>query len=562
MQLTNVPTRVKRRVERVLARPTHHPKAPKRLSGALPVVGHMLEFGKHPFEFLKHARAEGGEVVEFNLLGQDVVLMTGPAANEAFFRAPDDILDRREAYRLMTPIFGKGVVFDAPGTKLNEQMRMVMQLLRDEPMRTYPPVIESEVQSMVAAWGRDGEIDLLEFMKELTIYTSTHCLVGPEFRRDMTSRFAELYGHLEKAVNPIAYVYPYLPIPTFRRRDAARVELVAMINSMVEARKRLDDKPSDGLQTLLDARYDNGERLSPHEITGMLTAMMMAGHHTSAGTAAWTILELARRPELLRRVRAELFAIFGADGEITYQGLRRAPFLRDVLKEVLRLHPPLIFLFRKALEDFQYGGYTIEAGKFVCASPAISHRISSVFAQPEVFDPDRYAPGREEDNQPFAWISFGGGKHKCTGNAFATLQLSTIVALMLREFDFELIQGEHGYRDDYTKATVQPADPCRVRYHRRDPEVEVPVPMAEALRETSEDVLDPGVKVRVTIDRGLCQGHAVCTSEAPEIFRIAENGEGEVLLAQPEAGLYAALSRAYEFCPNHAIVLTLLEEQS
>jgi len=335
-----------------------------------------------------------------------------------------------------------------------------------------------------------------------------------------------------------------------------------MINSMVEARKRLDDKPSDGLQTLLDARYDNGERLSPHEITGMLTAMMMAGHHTSAGTAAWAILELARRPELLRRVRAELFAIFGADGEITYQGLRRAPFLRDVLKEVLRLHPPLIFLFRKALEDFQYGGYTIEAGKFVCASPAISHRISSVFAQPEVFDPDRYAPGREEDNQPFAWISFGGGKHKCTGNAFATLQLSTIVALMLREFDFELIQGEHGYRDDYTKATVQPADPCRVRYHRRDPEVEVPVPMAEALRETSEDVLDPGVKVRVTIDRGLCQGHAVCTSEAPEIFRIAENGEGEVLLAQPEAGLYAALSRAYEFCPNHAIVLTLLEEQS
>lgn len=559
MQLSNVTTRVKRRVERVLARPTHHPKAPKRLSGALPVVGHMLEFGKHPFEFLKHARAEGGEVVEFNLLGQDVVLMTGPAANEAFFRAPDDILDRREAYRLMTPIFGEGVVFDAPGTKLNEQMRMVMQLLRDELMRTYPPVIESEVNSMIARFGDEGELDLLEFMKELTIYTSTHCLVGPEFRRDMTSRFAELYGQLEKAVNPIAYVYPYLPIPTFRRRDAARVELVEMINSMIEARKRLDDKPSDGLSTLLDARYDSGERLSSHEITGMLTAMMMAGHHTSAGTATWVILELSRRPELLRRVRAELFAIFGAEGEITYQGLRRAPFLRDVLKEVLRLHPPLIFLFRKVLKDFEYGGYTIEAGKFVCASPAISHRIASVFTQPEIFDPDRYAPGREEDKQPFAWISFGGGKHKCTGNAFATLQLSTIVALMLRDFDFELIQGEHGYRDDYTKATVQPADPCRVRYRRRDPLESEALPVAEALRE-SHTTLDPELKARVSIDRGLCQGHAVCVSEAPEIFRIAKDGEGEVMLANPHADLYPALSRAYEFCPNHAIVLTLSEE--
>ena len=98
-----------------------------------------------------------------------------------------------------------------------------------------------------------------------------------------------------------------------------------------------------------------------------------------------------------------------------------------------------------------------------------------------------------------------------------------------------------------------------MRYHRRDPLSSEALPVAEALRE-SHTTLDPELKVRVSIDRGLCQGHAVCLSEAPEIFRIAEDGEGEVLLAQPDADLYPALSRAYEFCPNHAIVLTVLEE--
>ncbi|MAQ16330.1 MAG: cytochrome P450 [Sandaracinus sp.] len=542
---------------RVLGPPRRVPGEPPRLNRELPLVGHMAEFVKNPFALLQRAQREGGELVALRLLHQDVVLATGPEANEAFFRAPDDQLCRREAYKLMTPIFGEGVVFDAPGPRLEEQMRMVMRMLRDQRMRGYPPIICDETRKQVSSWGERGEVDLLELMKDVTMYASSRCLIGDEFRDGMSHAFHEAYDHLEKAIHPVAYIYPHAPLPAFKRRDAARRRLVERVEAIIARRKRTGDRPDDGLQALLDAEYKDGEGLSPHEITGILIAIMMAGHHTSAGTATWTILELIRRPECLAKVRAEVDAAFAAEGELTYQALRQMRYLHDVIKEVLRLHPPLIFLFRKVLKPWTHNGYTVPAGSFLCASPGVSHRIASVFPNPERFDPDRYARG--EDADPFAWIAFGGGKHKCTGNAFGLLQLKAVAATLLHEWDFELAQPDDSYRDDYDNATVLPKLPCKVRFRRRATEtIEVD---AGALDHGRERLLDPKKPVRVTIDPQLCQGHSVCVSEAPKVFRVGERGEAELLpsasfqATYEDSALYERIERAYEHCPNRAISL-------
>lgn len=545
---------------RVLSVPRPRRGAPPRLSQEKPVLGHMAEFVSNPFGLLRRAQREGGELVALRLLHQDIVLVTGPSANEAFFRAPDDQLCRREAYRLMTPIFGEGVVFDASAPRLEEQIRMVMKMLRDKRMRGYPPIICDETEKQVARFGEHGEVDLLELMKAVTIYASSRCLIGDEFRSGMSEEFHELYGHLEKGINPIAYIYPRAPLPSFRRRDAARTKLVSRVAKIIEGRKRTGERPDDGLQALLDAVYKDGKGLSPHEITGILIAIMMAGHHTSAGTATWTILELIRHPEWREKVQAEVDAVFARDGELTYDGLRQMTVLHDVIKEVLRLHPPLIFLFRKVLQPFEYGGYTVPAGSFMCSSPGVSHRIESVFPDAERFDPGRYA--RNEDGK-FAWIAFGGGKHKCTGNAFGLLQLKAVAATLLHRFEFSLAQPDSTYRDDYNNATVMPKPPCRVRYRTRQAkQVD-----ESALQDAHEQILDRARPVQVTIDRQLCQGHSVCVSEASSVFRVNDLGEAELL---PDATasreffgeksersvLYDRLERAYEHCPNGAISLS------
>ena len=532
-------------------------KEPPKMPGALPLLGHMLKFGKNPFQYMVNLRESLGEIGEFRMFHQKMVLMTGPEANEAFFRAPDAQLDQSQAYKIMTPIFGKGVVFDAPPHKKDQQLKMLMPVLRDKPMRGYAQVIVQEVEQMIAGWGDTGEIDLLEFMKELTIYTSSHCLLGDEFRYELNEEFAKIYHDLEKGVNPLAFVFPYFPLPVFRRRDKARARLQELVTGIIAKRALKTEKSEDAFQLLIESKYDDGSHLSAHEITGMLIGTIFAGHHTTAGTAAWTLLELARRPEALVVVLKELDELFGTDGEVTFQSLREIPALENVIKEVLRLHPPLIFLIRKVMKDFHFKGYTVKAGKYVCASPRVSHRIAEVFPDPEKFDPDRYSEARQEDALPFSWIAFGGGKHKCTGNAFAMLQLKAIFSILLRRYTFELVDEKDHYQDDFTQMVVQPVSPCRVRYIKRKA---IKTTAAESAITEAQENQQTGPGFHIKIDRELCQGHATCMAEAPELFQVDEAGNLTVLQENPALDLLEKARQAEKYCPTKAIIVNLINE--
>ena len=522
-----------------------------RFAGAVPLLGHMAKFARDPVAMMQQVRAACGPVGEFRMLNKRVVLLSGPAAQEAFCRAPDEQLSQKIAYRMMTPVFGEGVVFDAPPDRLNEQLRILMPALRDRNMRTYADIFTAEVDRMVAAWGAQGDLDLLDFTAELTTYTSSHCLLGSEFRRNMNEEFARVYGDLEKGVNAIAYVNPYLPLPVFRRRDRARARLLQMITAIIDQRRAAGVEHQDALQVLMESRYSDGTALTPNEITGILTASMFAGHHTSSGTEAWTLIELARHPEWAARVVAELDALYARDGALTYQAFREVPVLEAVLKEVLRLHPPLVILMRGVLRDFTVEGITIPAGKLVAISPAVSHRIPELFRDPERFDPSRYDAGRAEDETPFAWIPFGGGHHRCSGAAFALMQLKAITMSLLRRFTFELVDPPEAYGPDYTKMVVQVRQPCRVRYRRR-----TGAGRAAGSHLDATTAGPPHGALRVRVDLGLCQGHAVCVSEAPEVFRLnPQQTAVQVVQAEVPAALRARVAAAAQHCPTHAITI-------
>jgi sterol 14-demethylase len=527
-------------------------KAPPTLPGALPFVGHILDFGKNPHDFMMRLRQQLGDVAEFKLFHQNMVLMTGAAASEAFYRAPDEVLDQGPAYKIMTPIFGKGVVFDAPIKRKNEQLQMLMPALRDKAMRTYSDIIVGEVENLVKDWGEAGEVDLLEFTKELTIYTSSHCLLGREFRFELNKEFGKIYHDLEMGIQPIAYVFPNLPMPIFRRRDAARVQLQTLVAEIIEKRAGQSESSTNVFQTLIDAHYEDGSKLTAHEITGMLIAAVFAGHHTSSGTASWVLIELLRNPAHYKAVVEEIDGLFGPDGEVTFEALRQIPKLENVIKEVLRLHPPLIILMRKVMQDLKVKDITIQAGKFVCAAPSVTHRIAELFPDPERFDPDRYLPERGEDKNLFGWQAFGGGKHKCSGNAFALFQIKAIFCVLLRRFEFELVDAPETYRDDYKKMVVEPASPCRIRYRIRQTGLKTDAAPTGVELKPAEAVKD---SFKVLVDWDLCKGHANCMSEAPEIFHVDDKGQLTVLDAAPPLALLEKARAAEKYCPSQAIKL-------
>ena len=435
-------------------------KPPPTVSG----TDHLEELRLDPIALMQRLRAECGDVGAFDLAGRPVILLSGGDANEYFFRAPDEDLDQASAYPFMTPIFGKGVVFDASPERRREALRN--QALRGDMMRGHAQTIADEVEAMVAAWGPSGEIDLLDWFAELTIYTSSACLIGTKFRRQLDQRFAALYHDLERGTDALAFVDPYAPIDSFRRRDAARAGLVSLVEKIMAGRAAAPPVSREE-RDLLDVLVSLNT-FSADEITGMFISMMFAGHHTTSGTAAWTLIELLRNPGHLSAITAELDDLYRDNPAVSFQALREIPLLEAAVKETLRLHPPLILLLRAATRDLEYDGYQIPAGALVGASPAISNRIGEDFPDPDSFAPQRYAEPRQEDLvNRWTWIPFGAGRHRCVGANFAMIQLKAIFSVLLRDWTFELAQPPGSYRNDHSKMVVQLAQPCLVRYRRR-----------------------------------------------------------------------------------------------
>lgn len=548
-------------------------RVPPKLSGGLPVVGHTADFIRDAMGLLARANAEHGEICSIDLPGRKMVAAFGPDAHEAIFRAPDEQLNPCEAYKIMTPVFGKGMVYDAPPERMNEQLKMLLPALKDKRMRTYGEIIVREVEGMIKGWGDAGEIDLVDFCRVLTNYTSSHCLLGNEFRTGMTEEFARVYHSLERGVTPIAYLNAHLPLPSFRERDRARVRLEEMVTKLIEDRRKSGREGEDFLQTLMDARYKSGAALTEYEITGMLIAAMFAGHHTSSVTTAWAIIELVRHPEYLSKVLEELDANFSDGTEVGFLTLRNVPLTEYVVLETLRLHPPLFMLVRVALQDFVYKDWFIEKGTWVLVSPTVSHVLPEFFKNPFVFDPDRFAPPRQEDKRDFAYIPFGGGRHKCMGNAFAILQVKAILSIMLRRYEFELCEPDRG--SDFHGLVVGPKEPVRMRYKRRvttsaarasapptraggagAPASAAPAESSlerHSKKEMPEEGTSAPKSFKVSLDLDLCQGHAACQGEAPEVFKVSGLGKSRLLKPTPGPDQYERAKAAERYCPTKAI---------
>jgi sterol 14-demethylase len=436
--------------------------------------------------------------------------------------------------------------------------------LRDKQMRGHAETIQREVDEMVARWDDTGEIDLLDWFSELTIYTSSSCLIGRTFRLDLDDRFSHLYHELEQGTDAIAYVDAYADIPSFHARDRARAGLVELVEAIMAKREAAgppaDKDDRDLLDVLISLRDEDGAlRFDADQITGMFISMMFAGHHTTSGTAAWTLIELLRHPDEMAAVVAELDELYADGAEVSYQALRAMPRLEAAIKEALRLHPPLILLLRVSNIDLEVGGHVIRKGKMVAASPSVSNRLPEAFDDPEAFRPGRYLEDPAADlANPWNWIPFGAGRHRCVGAQFAMMQLKAIFSVLLKDWTFAPAQPLDSYRNDHSKMVVQLAQPCLATYARRTGGASGTDPSTAALPAPTTAQATPATRSagwRIVVDRDLCQGHAVCESEAPAVFAVSKRGDLTLLDERPPDELRAAAEQAVRFCPTHALTI-------
>ena len=445
------------------------PKVPKtapKLAGGWPLVGHLPEFLKDPVSLLDRGWHEEGELFQFRIGHRDFVLFTGPEAHDFYFRAPEDQLNAKAVYQFTVPIFGRGVAYDVSPELMAEQLGFLYPALRESAMRRFARIMFEETSRLADSLGETGEINLPHVMNELTVKIASRCLIGEEVRDQVDTGFADAYHDLQSGINTLGFFLPRLPTSAHRTRDRARQKIAEIFSRVMAERRHSGAQPDDFMQTLMHARYKDGRALSDDEITGILLTVLFAGQHTSAVLATWTALELTRTPSYLEQIRHEMQDVYREHADMSHASLKRQVVLEHAVRECERLHPPLIMLIRKVLKPLHYKDYIVPAGTLAMVSPAVSHRLSHIFVDPERFSPQRFAsPSCEDKQHHYALIGFGGGKHLCMGKHFAYQQLKAIWAVLLDRFDFQL---DTAFPDpNYGSWVTGPTEPCRLRYRRR-----------------------------------------------------------------------------------------------
>jgi len=218
---------------------------------------------------------------------------------------------------------------------------------------------------------------------------------------------------------------------------------------------------------VLEARdTDTGAPFTREELIDQLGVLFLAGHETSASALTWAFFILARRPDVVARIRREVKAIAG-DGPIGFEHVRAMTFTRNVFRETIRLYPPITFLPRVALEATTLGGRRIPRGALVIVAPWTLHRHRKYWVDPDVFDPDRFSPERESEMTPGAYIPFGLGPRVCAGAAFATVEAVLIIADLVRRFDFEVSSDQSV--EPAARLTTRPVRQIMCRARRAAP---------------------------------------------------------------------------------------------
>jgi cytochrome P450 len=232
------------------------------------------------------------------------------------------------------------------------------------------------------------------------------------------------------------------PGSPWRRLMASRAVLDQIVYEEIARRRAAPDSGRhDILSLLVEARGEGDERFSDAEIRDQVMTLMFAGHDTSTSTVAFALYELAHHPDVLERLWEEQDRVLAGEAPTIDQLERELPYLDMVVDEVLRLYPPAWIGPRRAVRDFEFGGYSVPRGAYVNYVSWASHRIPEVFPEPEAFVPERFTRERKAALPRGAYVPFGGGKRICIGKRFGQLEVKLVTTMFLQQLRADALPG-------------------------------------------------------------------------------------------------------------------------
>jgi cytochrome P450 len=400
-----------------------------------PSLARTRRFAEDPLSLLLEGYERYGSIFTMRLFHSNVVFMLGPAANHYVTVSHASNFHWREShFRDLIGLMGDGLL-TIDGDFHRRSRRIMLPAFHRERLAESVDLILQETERALEQIVPGRTVDLYAWTRHLALRVAMRALFGLD-PDGFEARSINAPGLFEEALSFYSSDY-FLRVLRNRRSPWGRMQraarrLDALIYADIARRRQTGQRGSDILSLLLDAQDEDGNRLSDVQIRDEVMTLMFAGHDTTTSTVSFMFYELARNPNVARRLVQEQGQLLGA-GRPSHDQLLSGelPVLEMVLDETLRKYPPAWVGPRRAVKGFEFGGHRVPRGAFVNYCSWASHHLPDVFPEPDRFLPERFTPEAKALLPKGAYVPFGGGSRTCIGMRFGQLEVRTIATMLL-----------------------------------------------------------------------------------------------------------------------------------
>lgn len=375
-----------------------------------------------------------------------VAWVTGPDLVRGILLDERDNFRKLAQIRLLGPLLGKGIL-TSEGADWKWQRQASAPVFRHQDVLAFVPTFVEASERLVAGWraSRGGAVQPID--RDMTRVTfdvisasllpSADATVAPAVEH-ATARFqrsgawAQLYA--------IANVPRWMPQPGRASMAIAVRVLRSSVHAMLRERRSGGSK-DDLMHRLIEARDpETGRSMNDVQLVDNLLTFYLAGHETTAKALTWTLFLLARFPDWAAKLEAEIAAVTGG-APVAAGHIAQLVLTQQVLKESMRLYPPVPLMTRQAVADTRLGEHLVKKGTSLVMPIYAMHRHRARWEEADRFEPERFSPGNEGRIPRYQYMPFGAGPRICIGMAFAMIEATVILATLLQRARFENIAG-------------------------------------------------------------------------------------------------------------------------
>jgi cytochrome P450 len=406
---------------------------------SLPVIGNTIQWARNPCAFQQRCAEQYGSVVSYDILGMDAYMLTDPVAIERILVTEADSFPKHpEQADRLRKIVGDGLIVST-GHLWERQRDTIQPAFHMSQIKRYADIMVNRTKEKLADWTASGSLDMDDEMRHLTL----DILIEAMFGRDIDPEARGLYSAVEgvRAPSdprnlPIAILAPdWAPIPFLRRARKSIDHISDEIYDIIATRRQNNEERDDLLSLLLAA----DESMSTKQVRDEMVTFLFAGHETTAVALTYIWDLLSRNPEAETQLHDELDTVLGTSPP-TIADLPALDYTENIVKEAMRLYPPVPELRRTPTESVTIDGYSIPTESLIVLPIWVMHRDERFWEKPDVFNPARW--NATSDRPDFAYFPFGGGKRRCIGQQFARTEAKLIVATIAQQLTFDRLYDE------------------------------------------------------------------------------------------------------------------------